>query len=458
MTALDRARRHHLFAAQWLETRLRERTEEQLEFLATLYEKGGSARRAAEMWVRAGDSARARYANDAAVRFYGRGLELLDRDDALGRLDALHNLGDVTALSGKTREALQLFEEMLRSAWLLDAQAKAGAAHGRIGRCYRTLGEYDRAEYHLGQALNLFTRANDHRGVAGAEDDLGKVSFLRGDYGRALDRHGRALDLRRALGEPRSIALALHNLAQVYHASGNLSEAMRRFDEALALRRSIEDKPGVAQSLAEMGAVWRDRQVYDRALAVYKDGIALTREIGDRVTEEQIGTRIGETLMKAGRFTEAASALKQAVEVAEAMGDRLVQAEASRLLGETLLEMTELGAARKQCAQALDLAERVGSRPQRGFAHRALGTVIAKSQPKEAEERAEADRHFHAAIELIGDVGAEAELMRAYREYGDFLEEGGDADGAQTVRERADEILSRLREAARVTVDVEMDM
>ena len=125
---------------------------------------------------------------------------------------------------------VQWFEEMLRSAWLLDWQAKAGAAHGRIGRCYRTLGEYDKAEYHLGLALDLFTRARDHRGVAGAEDDLGKVSFLRGDYQRALDRHGRALDLRRALGDPRSIALAVHNLAQVHHASGNHFEAMARFD------------------------------------------------------------------------------------------------------------------------------------------------------------------------------------------------------------------------------------
>ncbi len=454
MTAPDRARRHALFGGQWLETRLEGRTEEQLEFLATLYTRGGASRRAAEAWVAAGDSARTRYANDAAVDLYGKGLALLDADDALARVDALHNLGDVMALSGRTREALGCFEEMLRAAWLLDWQAKAGAAHGRIGRCYRTLGEYDKAEHHLGLALDLFNRARDHRGVAGAEDDLGKVSFLRGDYQRALDRHARALDLRRELGDPRSIALALHNLAQVHHASGNHFEAMARFDEALSLRRDIGDRHGVAQSLTEMGAVWRDRGAHDRALAVYKEAIALTREIGDRVTEAQVGTRIGETLQRAGRFTEAAAALKQAVEVSEAMGDRQVQTEAARLLGETLLEMGEEDAARRQCAAALELAERIGSRAHQGKAHRALGAVLAR----DPAARADADGHFRSAIEQLGDIGADPELMRAYRAYGDFLEETGDADGAQTVRERADEILGRLRESARVSVDVEVDL
>jgi tetratricopeptide (TPR) repeat protein len=209
----------------------------------------------------------------------------------------------------------------------------------------------------------------------------------------------------------------------------------------------------------EMGSVWGDRGVHDRALAVFKEAIALTREIGDRVTEAQVGTKIGETLLRAGRHTEATAALRQAVEVAEGMGSRLVQAEASRLLGETLGEMGELDAARAQCEQALELAEKVGSRPHRGLAHRALGSVIAKRRPQVGDEdRALADEHFRSAVELLGEVGADSELMGAFREYGDFLEEIGDNDGAQTVRERADEILGRLRESARVVVDVDVDL
>ena len=56
--------RYYLSAAQWLESKLAVLRDEQLEFLANLYEKGGDARRAARCYLQGGDRARARYAPD----------------------------------------------------------------------------------------------------------------------------------------------------------------------------------------------------------------------------------------------------------------------------------------------------------------------------------------------------------------------------------------------------------
>src|SRR5262249_46122268 len=42
MTEPERAGKYHLFAAQWLEVRLVDRSEEHLEFLAQLYDRGGN--------------------------------------------------------------------------------------------------------------------------------------------------------------------------------------------------------------------------------------------------------------------------------------------------------------------------------------------------------------------------------------------------------------------------------
>src|SRR5690606_33122964 len=124
----ERLARYHRLAAQWLETKLGGRSEEQLEFLAQLYERGGDRRRAAHCYLAGGDKARARYANQEAVELYTRGLAMLERHDALARAAALHNLGDVLDLVGRTDEALEQFREMLHQAWLFDDQAKAGAA------------------------------------------------------------------------------------------------------------------------------------------------------------------------------------------------------------------------------------------------------------------------------------------------------------------------------------------
>jgi tetratricopeptide (TPR) repeat protein len=442
----ERAKRYHRAAAEWLETKLPskgEQTGEQLEFQAVLFEKGGDPHRAAANYFAAADKARARYANEAAAELYGRGLRLYDLDSALSRIDPLHNYGDVLHRAGKTQEALKAFHEMLVAAWRLDHRGKAGAAHGRIARVHRSLGEYSRAEHHLQKAIELFRAAGDSRGVAGVEDDIGRVAFLRGDYGMALERHGRALDLRRAIGDQRSIALSLHNLALVHQASGAHGEAVVRFSEALALRREVGDRPGVVQSLLAMAAAWRDRGEVQRAFDVLREALDLAREIGDRLDQATILTRMGEALIHLSRDAEASDHLAQAIELAESFGDRLLQSEAARLLAEVFLQLDNLRAARTEARRALELADKVGSRPSAAQAHRVLGQVLAKGGITDEDKRA-ADEHFTKAIEILNEVGAELELGRVYSNFAEALQIRGDVDGAATFAERAEEITQRL--------------
>ena len=443
----ERARRYYRVAAEWLEARLpadeREQTGEQLEHQATLYGKGGNKARAAERYIAAAGKARERYANDAAAELYAHGLGLLDAEDMLARLDPLHDYGDVLQRVGKTKEALAAFEEMLQAAWRIDYTSKAGAAHGRIARAHRALGDYDKAEQHLGQALVLFRQAGDARGVAGVEDDLGRVAFLRGAYPQALERHGRALDLRRALGDKRSLALSLHNLAMVHQASGAHAEAMMRFSEALAIRREIGDRPGVVQSLQAVASAWRDRGDVKRSLEVLSEALGLAQEIGDRLEQGSILTRMGEALTRLGRDPEASDHLAQASELAQAFGDRALQSEAGRLLAEVYIQMGDLKAARTEARRALELAEKVGSRASTGMAHRVLGTVLARGGISD-EDKAQADLHLQKSIEILGEVGHELELGRSYQSYADLLLERGDADGAATFNERATEITERM--------------
>jgi tetratricopeptide (TPR) repeat protein len=442
----ERARRYHLMAAEWLETKLPPREEqsgEQLEFQAHLYERGGNRPRSAAAYLAAADKARTRFASDAAIELYERGLGLYDADDAISRIDPLHNYGDVLQRAGRSADALKAFRAMLKAAWRLDHHAKAGAAHGRIARLHRGQGEYALAEEHLQNAHALFRQAGDSRGVAAVEDDLGRVAFLRGDYPAALDRHGRALDLRRALGDKRSLALSLHNLALVHQASGAQGEAVARFKEALELRREIGDRPGVIQSLLAVAAAWRDRGDTVRAQEVLKEALGLAREIGDRLEQANILTRLGEIMIRMGQDADASDHLAQASELAQTFGDKLLQSEAARLLAEVYLQLGDMRAARDQARRALELAEKVGSRPSAAMAHRVLGTVIAQGGITD-DDKAESDRHFTRAIEILGEVGNEQELGHTFQSYSHVLHQRGDVDASQTFAERADEITARL--------------
>ncbi len=441
----DRARRFYRRAAEWLETRMPRdgQSGEQLEYLAALYERGGFVTRAAEVYFAAADKARARYANGAAVELYERGLKLVGAEEALVRMDPLHNYGDVLQRSGRLGDALGAFNQMLDVAYRLDHVSKCGAALGRIARIHRARGEFDDAERYLTQALTLFRSSGDIRGVAGVEDDFGRVAFLRGAYTDALERHARALDLRRALGDKRSIALSLHNLALAHQASGGHGQAMVRFQEALGLRREVGDQQGMVHSFLAVATAWRDRDEPRRAVDVLEEARALAERTGERLEEAAILTRLGEALAQLSLRNDALARLDQAIELCETFGDRLLESEALRLRAEIMLELGDYRAAREAGTHALTLADQLGSRSASALAHRVLGAVCSRGGFSDDDARM-ADEHFKHAIDTLRSLGAELELARTYHWYSRVLDRRGDRDNADQFADQAGEITARF--------------
>jgi tetratricopeptide (TPR) repeat protein len=442
-TEAGRRARYHLTAAQWLEARLSGRSEEQLEALAGLYERGGDNRRAARCYLAGGDRARARYAHDEARTLYERGLAMLGDDEAPTRMDALHNLGDVLDLAGRTEEALARFADMLTLAWRYDNQGKAGAAHSRLARVHRRHGHYDPAMEHLRRAHDLFSRVADDRGIASTLDDMGKVHWLRGAYSQALEFHRQALTIRRALGERRSIALSLANIGRVHHDSGNFKAAIAQFREALDLRRDIGDLAGCVQSLCDLGGVHSEDGNHPLALELLGEARAMATEIGDRAAMADVLSRTGECKAAMGRGREAVADLIQARDLAKVTGDRVALSEAHRRLAEVQATLGELAAATEDAYAAITISESVGSRVHVGCGHRVMAEILAASGKAPS-----AEDHFRTAVDILSAMKNELELARTLRAFATFRNAAGGGPEADRLRQKADEIYARLRGAA----------
>jgi tetratricopeptide (TPR) repeat protein len=459
-TAPERARRYHLFGAQWLETRIVERNEESLEFLGTLYETGGNQRRAAYYFVTAADRARARHANEAAARLYERGLGLLDFDDALSKIEALHNLGDVLALAGKITQALERFADMLRFAWLLDHASKAGAAHSRIGRIYRQTADYDKAAEHLRLAHQLFVRAGDRRGVAAALDDIGKLHFLRGDYGPVLELMRESLTLRREIGDQRSIAVSLANIGRVHQSSGQFVAAIDCQREALELFRGAGDSTGEVGALEALGTIYADLGEHSRAYDLFKEAHLQACEVGDRLSQAKLLASMGEAQTALGQHQGAAQHVDQAVEIAKALGDRRLVVTCDRRLGEIHLALGEVAEAREHCEQALAAAEKLGSKVEVAACQRVLAMVLM--HPSFGDKRLpEAERLLEEAIRQLMEAHDEPELARTYEALARLLDTTGESARAADLRKGAAAVHERLKGAVRASargVEVDVDL
>jgi len=442
-TEPDRRARYHLAAAQWLEARITDKGEDQLEFLTGLYERGGDERKAARCYLLGADRARARYAADDARGLYERGLALLGENDAPARMDALHNLGDVLDLVGETTLALERFGQMLDLAWRFDNQAKAGAAHSRIARVLRRQGQYDPAMSHLRRGNELFTRAKDERGIASTLDDIGRVHWLRGAYGSALDFHRQALALRKQLGDRRSIALSLANIGRVHHDSGNFKAAIAQFREALDLRRDIDDRSGVVQSLGDLAGVHGADGNHALALELLAEARTVATEIGDKLALVEVLSRAGEHKTALGHPDAAVVDLARAKELARTLGDRVALADAHRRAAEAELARGDVAAAEREVRWSLQIGESVGARVPIGTAHRTAAMIAAARGDAGA-----AEENFRKSIDVLGAMRNELELAKVYWAFAEFRAARGEAAEATTLRQRAAEVFERLRGAA----------
>jgi tetratricopeptide (TPR) repeat protein len=448
-------KRHHKCVADWMEHQSSVHSnEEYCAMLASHRDLGGEAYAGGLTYLRAGNLARARYANAKASEYYERGLALLDERAVAQRLEALHNYGDVLQLTGRIDDALAAFGEMLTLAYRLELRGKGGAAHNRTGRLYREIGSLDEAGQHLQTALELFRSVNDERGVASTIDDIGKLHWMKGEYDLALNEMREGLKRRQALGDRRSIALSLNNLGLVLQDSGDFSSALTAFQQALTIRREIGDLVGVVVTLNNLGTVSQDLNEYPKALELFAEARELVKEIGDRNRLALILTNIGETLYSSGQPNKAIEVLRQAEELCDELGDKLGLAEALRGLGKAYMLQGDLVRARDCIGRAVDLFASVRSKVHLGSALRTLGEITAAGGWGAAHTKS-AREYYARSVAIFEQTGNEVELARTYRVYARFLKtepEYVDDDSARSEAEqmqsRAEEIFQRLRISA----------
>jgi tetratricopeptide (TPR) repeat protein len=431
------------FAAQWLEARLgASPSSQQLETVATLFAEGGDERRAALCYLAAGDVATQRRRYERSRALYLHGVRLLEKDDALLKIDACHKLGDAASRLGRAREALAHFGEMLRVAWRLDLPAKGGAAHSRIGRIHRSLGDYSLGLQHLDMAHLLFDLAGDRAGVAASLDDIGRANYLMGRPDEALRCHKAALAIREELKDERGKALTLSWMGLVEAHIGELGRAQQSFQAALKISKSTHDPHGVVYALLDLGSLAREAGHPALAHNLLGQARAMAREMGEVLNECHLALQIGECCLALGQVDEAEAELKSARDIARKFGARRLCAEADRALAEICLVRDDNAGARELAAGAAEEGEKLGARPLLGAALRVLATALSRVASSECE-RGGAREVFNRAIEVLGQAGAELEMGRALSAFAEYEDRTGRAACADELRSRAREIRKR---------------
>lgn len=152
-----------------------------------------------------------------------------------------------------------------------------------IGRVYDRLGQFDKAQPLLEEAVALGRRMPDSEGLAQSLNDLGAVRREKGDFTSAERLLSEALGIRRRLLGPdhADLAVTLDELSRVYQKTGNDRRAEPLLREALEIRRKKlgEGDPATASSLNDLALVLWDNGELAGAAALFRQSLAAFRKI-----------------------------------------------------------------------------------------------------------------------------------------------------------------------------------
>jgi len=219
------------------------------------------------------------------------------------RAKALNAAGLLAYMQSDYKATQVLLEESLSIYREIGLAGRRGLADALItlGDMETELGNYEKADSLMREALGIMLELNDERGIARAYWQLGQCAVRPGDYERAVEYFEKALPLLKKLGEGSSTAIALSGLSEVAIRQGNFERAEKLESESLELRREIGEKWGIAISLANFGWMALRQGDLEKAGRLLSESLKLRVEIGDKGGTAWCLEKFAETSLTLGK-------------------------------------------------------------------------------------------------------------------------------------------------------------
>ncbi|SMO40908.1 serine/threonine-protein kinase [Fodinibius sediminis] len=156
---------------------------------------------------------------------------------------------------------------------------------GLLGENYISLGDFDKGENLLREALALYSPSQPQSAQQTYINNLSRIGRVYGRTGRFQQAEAAYLEALQLIqyeyGENTSYAAPFYgSLASVYREQGKLLKTEEYYKRAIELADSTH-KLSLATSLGNLAIAYRDQQKYDKAVKLHKQSIKLEHEVHD---------------------------------------------------------------------------------------------------------------------------------------------------------------------------------
>ena len=345
----------HRRVAEALELHYADRIEEQLGLLAHHWERAGDAERALHYLRRAGEQAAAHYANDEAVSYFSRALDLTPQSALRTRYDLLVTRENVYDLLGKRDEQQEDLGSLERIADALDDSRLKAEATLRQAYYETRLSDYSAAVAAAQKAVGLAKDAKDVRLEAMACREWGRARFYQCRLEEALVQLERALRIAQAGDLPDVLLKTLHTLSATHLQLLDFAHAEVCIEQELQLCREMGDRKSEGEALRDLGTSYLKQGYLREALGCFMQSLLACRETGNRRDEAWALLFIGNIKWYQGELGEATVCHTQALQTSDELGERLAQARSLIPLAAIAYAQGRYARTRHYCERALDV-------------------------------------------------------------------------------------------------------
>jgi tetratricopeptide (TPR) repeat protein len=232
----------------------------------------------------------------------------------------LGNLGSIYVVIGKTRDAVELFEQSLEIARDLDSSDCHAHANALcyLGNAYLTaFGNAPKAREYFDQWLILARKIGDLRDESIALGNLGSVCEKIGDFPGAGSYYKQRLEIAKHIGDRKGEGDMLTNLGVLRAKSRSYEPALEFFNQALVIARELGDDADQYDALTNIGNVYVVLGEIEQAEDTFEQCIGIARKKGDALREGMGIFRMSQLSYKKGNRSEAIANAKRALDILE---------------------------------------------------------------------------------------------------------------------------------------------
>jgi tetratricopeptide (TPR) repeat protein/KaiC/GvpD/RAD55 family RecA-like ATPase len=380
--------------------------------LASHFLEGGGKNKALDYFLKAGEKAQKIYANSEATSYYQSALKLLEgkEGELRKRVEILERLGEIKKLVGENDACIKYWNEALLVWERLNEKRGVSRLHRKIAYVlWEGMGDVEHAREHHDSALGILEVEPENIELASLYEDIGHMYYRIGDIAKALSWVEKALELAKKLNAPEVVASSYASLGTIFIFSGETKKSSESLERALKIALDNGYMETALRSYNNLGAGLPPEES-ERMLVYSEKGYELAKKVGDIAMQSWTGLWLGWVNIGRGDMTKAVLLTEESVALDRKIGNITHLSVSLSLLGVVYQILGEWDKSERCHKEASSIVQRINEWQQTSECYWAHGWLYL-----EKGEYAKAGELFEKAVGVIEKVGAKGALMDLLR-------------------------------------------